>query len=256
MDNIIANYNYISRNGLNVCIDKGIAYQTDMTKSVMYGKDYYYKYVKYENTDIGKKLNAYRLEFVKKWQSKGSILDIGVGSGTFLKAASKYYVNASGYDINPYSILWLNNNNMYFDIYKYDINFNTITFWDSLEHIKDPQIILDKIKIGTRIFISLPIFDDINNVKASKHYRPNEHYYYFDNNGLIKWLRRHSFKLITCSNLEIRAGREDIKTYLFEKTILSKTELDRLKGYEDWYKKEKDNINKDADLILNNKKAT
>jgi tRNA G37 N-methylase Trm5 len=188
-----------------------------MSSSVVYGKEYFLKYVDYEHTAIGKRLNTYRVELVKTWAYDNKIIDIGIGSGSFIKAAGKENINVYGYDINPYSVEWLNKHKKYVDIYKNGINFTGITFWDSLEHIKDPHKILDRINIGTRIFISLPIFDSFDDIEKNKHYRPNEHYYYFDNMGILRWLRRHNIKLVTCSDIETRAGRDGIRTYLFEK---------------------------------------
>ena len=44
------------------------------------------------------------------------MIDIGIGSGIFIKYAQKYNYNISGYDINKYSINWLKKNNIYFNV--------------------------------------------------------------------------------------------------------------------------------------------
>ena len=49
---------------------RGIAYQRKMTNTVPYDEDYFNKYVGYEGTKIGKRLNEGRKDFVNKYHRK------------------------------------------------------------------------------------------------------------------------------------------------------------------------------------------
>lgn len=229
MDPIIKKYKYVQSRDLNICEEKGVAYQINMDKSVKYDFNYFHKYSIYEKTELGKKLNKKRLDAVKKWAENLKIIDIGIGCGTFIKQALKHNLNITGYDINPHSIKWLNDNNIYEYIYKSKEKNACYTFWDSLEHIPEPQKILKKIRTGSYVFISMPIFDSLDDIFKSKHYRPNEHYYYFTSTGLIKWLREYGLQIKQITNFEEKLGRENIKTFFLEKEIKRSKNLRRKK---------------------------
>lgn len=212
MDKVISSYPYIAFDELNYCVDHGVMYQRDMTVSVPYDNNYFEKYIRYENTDIAKKLNEGRTAITEKYCM--SVLDVGIGSGEFIKASS---IRAFGYDINPVAIRWLRENGLYKDPYANLSNVDGLTFWDSLEHIPNPGQLFSVVKPGQYVFISIPIFTDLSWVKRSKHYRPNEHYYYFTTKGLIRWLNDSGFEVVEMSDFETRAGREDILTFVFKK---------------------------------------
>jgi|688.fasta_scaffold17139_14 hypothetical protein len=212
MDPIIARYSSISFDELSWCQNEGIMYQTDMSQSVEYGVDYYEKYVGYESTIIAKKLNEGRTNITSRFCE--SILDIGVGSGEFIKNSK---IKTYGFDINPVAVEWLKKLDLYKDPYLDMPDVDGLTFWDSLEHIPDPNALLCLMQSNQYAFISIPIFDDLQKIKMSKHYRPNEHYYYFTQEGLKKYMEDSGFKFIACEGFEIEAGREDILTFVFRK---------------------------------------
>ena len=93
-----------------------------------------------------------------------------------------------------------------------------LSFWDSLEHIPNPNALLSLMRSGQYAFIALPIFEDLEKVKQSKHYKPNEHYYYFSKDGMIKYMQDSNFTLIEITDDESQAGREGILTFVFLKT--------------------------------------
>jgi hypothetical protein len=76
---------------------------------------------------------------------------------------------------------------------------------------------LQILKKDIYLFVSIPIFYNLNKVKESKHYRPNEHYYYFTSFGLINYMNDMNFKILEIQDFEIQSGREDIKTFVFKK---------------------------------------
>lgn len=223
MDRIIADYNYNKKGKLNYCYDDGVAYQIDMTKSVDYDQSYFKKYLNYEKNEISHNLNSARRDAVKTWMKNLPILDIGIGCGTFIKYMQEIdKSNVYGYDINHTAVEWLKNNGIFYDPYNSDKIRKCLTFWDSLEHISRPSDILDKVEVGMFVFVSIPIFDTLEEIKHNKHYRPDEHYYYFTKAGFLKWMIELNFKLIRFYDFETANGRESIETFLLEKTIDNK----------------------------------
>ena len=213
MDKIIKKYLYKEYEELNWCIEKEVMYQRDMRASVDYDEEYYKKYIGYENTNIAKGINKGRSDITKKYCN--AILDIGIGSGEFIKNST---IKTYGFDINEVAIKWLKDNDIFIDPYRsIPDDIEGLCFWDSMEHIPEPSNLLEKIKKNVYLFVSMPIFYDLFKVKESKHYRPNEHYYYFTSFGLISYMNDLNFKIIEMQDFETQSGREDIKTFVFKK---------------------------------------
>ena len=122
-----------------------------------------------------------------------------------------------GFDINPLAVKWLEEQNIFENPYQNMPNVEGLSFWDSLEHIPNPNALLSLMKKGQYAFISIPILNDLKEVKSNKHYRPNEHYYYFTKKGMVKYMNDSNFELIEIDDFEIKAGREDILTFVFKK---------------------------------------
>jgi SAM-dependent methyltransferase len=198
---------------LSINLEKEFAYQTVVQSVCNYDKDYFEKYVKMENTKIAQNLNIFRTKISQKYCN--SVLDIGIGSGEFIK---KSQIKAYGYDINPYGIKWLKDNNIFLDPYNDDLSqIDGLTFWDSLEHFYDPAELLNIIPNNKIVLISMPTFDQIINIKKSKHYRTNEHLSYFTIKGFIIFLQMLDFKVIEISTEETKSGRESITTFVAKK---------------------------------------
>jgi len=68
------------------------------------------------------------------------------------------------------------------------------------------------------LFVSLPIFRDAEHVLRSKHFRPQEHVWYFSRDGLIYAMKQCGFDLVSESNVETELGREDIGTFAFKRS--------------------------------------
>lgn len=173
---------------------------------------------------IGKRLLNARIKLINQYSSSNSVLlDVGSGSGYLLKNIQikhKY-----GFDVNPESIKWLVEKKLWLDIDKKLPHLDIVCFFDVLEHIKTPQKLIKKLLIQTTIIISIPIFDNMHNIKTSKHYRPDEHYHYFTRKGLISFMKQCGCKLITENNDETLCGREKIMTFVFLKTHNPKTKI-------------------------------
>jgi hypothetical protein len=186
-----------------------------VTKNV-YDDKYFDKYVGYEDTEIGKCLNEFRISLVNRY-TRGRVLDIGVGCGTFIK--DRGAERTFGYDINPKAVNLLKDMKIFYNPYEEDFErdrLEGITFFDSLEHIKYPGRILRKIN-KQFVFVSIPIFRDLEHLLNSKHLRDDEHFYYFTRGSFIKYMGIFGFKSLETSYTEIKCGREDIGTFVFRK---------------------------------------
>ncbi len=176
-----------------------------LSEKLPYDAEYFKKYVEYEDSDIGRSLNNARLMAVLPLIGENkTLVDVGIGSGQFMNAAQ-----CLGYDINPVAVNMLIERGRYFDPFS-----NTVqcaSFWDSLEHIPNISELLAN--VTDYVFTSLPIFDDIQHVRRSKHFRPDEHCWYFTHDGFCKFMNAHGFKVLTHDTVETILGREDIGTY-------------------------------------------
>lgn len=187
-------------------------------KPIEYGKDYFEKYQRYGLTDMGILLNTCRIQLVNKY-TNGNVLDVGIGSGSFLVGRDVFLDKhcTQGYDVNLYGIEFLKHNQAFFDIYVNSYYpFECLTFFDSLEHIVKPSEILKKLS-NQYVIVSIPIFKSVDHVLKSRHYRKDEHYYYFTESALINYMRLLKCELVEVSDFEIQAGREGIYTFVFKK---------------------------------------
>lgn len=177
----------------------------------VYDQAYFDKYRQMRSSKIGSELNKFRVALTKDYLREGeSIIDVGIGDGAFIEALQTATITPYGFDVNPASISWLREKSRYASLY--DRKFDVATFWDSLEHIRDPRYALEQ--VSRVAIISIPIFDDVKHVLRSKHYRPDEHYWYFTERGFIEFLSKEGFQVVRRSNMEIALGREDIGTFV------------------------------------------
>jgi hypothetical protein len=189
---------------------EGIAYQKDMSFEFEYGEKYFETYVGYKDTPMEIRLNKCRNDLVSRHYGNGYMVDIGIGSGAFIRSRPMTH----GKDVNRVAIEWLCKE------HKHCIglnNYPALSFWDVLEHVKQPQEYLDLVRNGAYIFVSIPIFEDLKKIRESKHYRPNEHLYYFTEKGFINWLSWYGFKLLEVNQEETLAGREGITSFAFKR---------------------------------------
>ena len=174
-----------------------------------YDAAYFEKYVGYENSEIGLALNDARVALVNTYCPDGTLVDVGIGSGQFMRRAGCY-----GFDINPTAIEMLNKDGLFIDPYTDAVD--CATFFDSLEHIKDIADILRNIK--HIVCVSIPIYSDLEHARNSKHFRPDEHCWYHLEDGFKRFMKAHGFDVVCQSTIESDLGREDISTYVFKRS--------------------------------------
>lgn len=196
--------------------DWGIGYYP--VRDTHYDDAYFEHFEECAMTDIGKRLNAFRLALTRSLVADSAVLDIGIGAGTFLKA----HGNCWGFDVNPRGLEWLSHRGRLVDPYTDDLSrFKALTFFDSFEHLLEPWTLLDRIK-EQFVVMSLPIFRDCQHVRASKHYKPDEHYWYFTEESLSRFMGYHGFALVSQHDDETRLGREDIQTFVFRRKAMNR----------------------------------
>lgn len=198
----------------------GIAYQTDRENTVPYDAAYWDKYVLYDGTPLSDALNEARratCEFHEAGLHHHRVCDVGIGCGSFLSHMADHGWDVLGMDVNPRAQTWLHTRGWDHDLARQEVNakIGIWTFWDVLEHIPDPTPFWNVMPKGTQVAISMPIYPTLGDVKRSKHYRPDEHYLYFTDEGLIWYMRQHGFAHLWHHTQETAAGREDIGTHLF-----------------------------------------
>jgi len=176
-----------------------------------YNKDYWNEYVRRAGTPMGEELTARRIALVGKWLPVGQIVvDIGIGCGQFVETRGP---GTWGYDVNPHGVRWLLDRDSWWDPWFIEVNYATC--WDSLEHMDRPDLFLQRVTHG--VFVSIPIFRDKLHALQSKHFKPDEHFWYFTRDGLVRWMAAKGFELREENRMEEELGREDIGTFYFER---------------------------------------
>lgn len=199
-------FNLFASNQLNWLPELGIGYYP-VTESP-YDEKYFQKYRAMADTDIGRALNQARLDLVNKYTQE-NVIDVGIGCGTFVESRAKTF----GFDINPKGVEWLNWLNLYINPYEQEVE--NATFWDSLEHIYDVDKILKNVK--GYVFVSLPIFISGKHILVSKHFRKDEHCWYFSHDGFKLFMAMNDFEYVESNWMETTLGRESIGTYVFKR---------------------------------------
>lgn len=140
------------------------------------------------------------------------MVDVGIGSGAFIELRNKSGQRTCGFDVNPIALKWLTDHGVFQDPWQGAM---AASFWDVLEHIPNfPDLIS---KISDWVFVSIPIFEDGEHVLRSKHYRKDEHVWYFTARGLINVFADCGFDLVDMSRIETDIGREDIGSFAFKR---------------------------------------
>lgn len=173
-----------------------------------YDRAYFDRYRALDRTETGRLLTAMRCDLVGRYAScaRGpQLVDVGIGGGAFVLARP----GTAGWDINPAAVAWLEARELLRNPYE---GCDAATCWDSLEHLADPAALLAAVR--HLLFVSLPIFTGPDHVLRSRHFRRDEHVWYWTRDGFIDWLGGQGFAVVEHSTKECLAGREDIHTFV------------------------------------------
>lgn len=199
----------VARAGLEWFVDDDFGFLEAQPRE--YDEAYLIKYLGYAETDLGKKISEFRVAFVDRhW--KGPLIDFGCAAAQFI--ALRGGARTKGYDIIDRVAAALTKLGGWRDPWTWPRP-EAISCWDSLEHLRRPDMLINRV---TRwAFVSVPIFRDAKHARTSKHFRPDEHYWYWTRNSVTEFFRRLGFALREVSFGESALGREDIETFAFER---------------------------------------
>ncbi|WP_249278403.1 methyltransferase domain-containing protein [Bordetella genomosp. 7] len=186
----------------------GMGYYPVKPEDMPYDAEYFAKYRENADTGIGRALTQARMDLVARHYT-GFLLDVGIGCGQFVEARPQTF----GYDVNPAGVAWLRDRGWYQDLYAGTCA--ALSFWDSLEHIQDPGAAVRQAREW--VFVSLPIFDGADHCLRSKHFRKNEHIWYWTHDGIIRWMAAQGFECVESNTVETEIGREGIGSYAFRR---------------------------------------
>lgn len=191
--------------------DRGIGFYPVADPARPYDDAYFAKYISYAATELGIKLDAARIEFVAAFWD-GPVLDVGIGCGSFVATRE----DTVGFDISGRAVEWLRDTGRFADPYSCEPE--AVTFWDSFEHIECPEAIL--CHVLRWVFLSLPIYSGPETVRASRHFRPDEHFWYHTSWGLVRLMSENGFELRGMNWMESQLGRDNIASFAFERRCL------------------------------------
>jgi 2-polyprenyl-3-methyl-5-hydroxy-6-metoxy-1,4-benzoquinol methylase len=130
------------------------------------------------------------MRFVRRFASRGTLLDIGCSTGSFVKAAREGGFDAEGVDISAPAVQC--GQRLGLPLYALDIlrestgkQYDIITLWATLEHLPDPvQHLLrarELLKAGGLLFVSVPNYSGISQRILGKwdRYVGSDHLNYF-----------------------------------------------------------------------------
>lgn len=203
-------YGVRNEDGLTWYPERQMGYYPVRGAGSIYDQSYFEKYCAYAATELGRQITTARVSLVDRYLPRGPLLDVGIGSGAFVEMRQRG-APTFGFDINPAAVAWLMEKELYRDPMQ---PIEAMSFWDSLEHLTEPEQLLANTKWA---FITLPIFTGPDHVLASKHFRRDEHLWYFTRQGLIGWMRAQGFQCREHNTMETLLGREDIHTFVFRR---------------------------------------
>jgi hypothetical protein len=176
-----------------------------------YDLAYWERYEGYDASPLGHRLTGARIEMVNRWWT-GPLIDVGIGAGGFLKARSGF-APTFGADVNPHAIAYLESRGLRRDP-EADNGRIALSFWDCLEHIHEPDAMLAR---ALFVFVSLPLFTGPEHVLRSRHFRRDEHCWYWTREGLLQWFAARGFQCQEHNTAESLLGREDIHSFAFRR---------------------------------------
>lgn len=197
---------------LVVMKDFGVAYCDPAGREVPYDRGYFQEYEERAANDVSDALMEVRHRMViDRWV--GDVVDYGIGAGAFVLHRLGKGFPTLGFDVNPWGVHWLVERDLFWD--PGGERPGAMTFWDVLEHVVDPRPILAKIEKW--VFVSLPLYEDLRDVRSSKHYKPGEHVWYWTHDGLVRFLLEQGFSLVEFNRCEEEVGREGIGSFAFQR---------------------------------------
>jgi ubiquinone/menaquinone biosynthesis C-methylase UbiE len=159
-----------------------------------------------------------RIKKIKEYKSKGNLLDVGCGIGTFLRLAKQEDFEIFGTEISEYASRYIKKK-LRIDVFRADLeeldfppdSFDVLTMWHTLEHLPNPKAALEEInRILKRDGLLVIATPNLNNFITRVLYflakrkklklfstRAKElHLYHFSTHTLASMLKETGFSII------------------------------------------------------------
>lgn len=128
-----------------------------------------------------------------------NLLEIGYGTGDFVKLAAEYGIECYGNDITglptPQNVEYVEDFSGHYDV---------VCMFDVIEHFEDINFIKDL--NAQYIYVSVPNCNSPEDVAyltyAYPHLKPNEHLHHFNSKSLVQHFKANGYKLRALSNIE------------------------------------------------------
>jgi cyclopropane fatty-acyl-phospholipid synthase-like methyltransferase len=160
--------------------------------------------------------------------SESSLFEIGCAYGFFLEVAQTHFKSVSGIDISAdaadYGRNTLKLNTTACDYLDYEIKelADVICMWDTIEHLKNPDMVLEKasqhlVKNGKLAFTT----GDIGSLNAKvrglkwRQIKPPEHLHYFSGKTMERLLNKHGFRIIHFSHCGQYMSLDTVASIMF-----------------------------------------
>lgn len=166
-------------------------------------------------------INYLRMRLIKKYVKSGRVLDIGCGSGIFLKYLDRHTkFELYGQDISEVSLKLLSNENSNICYFNQGLNelvfsdyFSCITMWSVFEHMIEPVEALNEIrrmlKNKGKLILLIPNMDGLQtrlNLKEWFHLDIPRHIYHYNKESILKLLTANGFKIIDINDFSAEHG--------------------------------------------------
>jgi hypothetical protein len=125
-----------------------------------------------------------------------NMVDIGSGNGVFVDCAKKVLGNACGYDLCGPSIS---------EDSLMGTDWDIVVLSDVLEHYDDiSDLFKIKWEYAMLSFPETPLVDSFDELMNWRHFKPNEHIYHLNLQGMREWLANiePSVQIVKCGNFE------------------------------------------------------
>ena len=123
-----------------------------------------------------------------------NVVDIGCGNRCFLNCVTNSFKNVYGYDVAGESI-------SKHDLYT--LEWDLIVLSDVLEHFEDINDLFKmKWKYAFISYPETPVTDSIEELSKWKHFKPDEHLWCLNEEGMKAWLGNNNCNVLGISNFE------------------------------------------------------
>lgn len=205
------------------------------------GRDYATRDLKEEKLKIAaagaREVLNFISEFIEPQHKK--LLDVGANAGMFVKEANNFGFDAKGIEASSEAVNYARNHGIpvsRFKVEDYEPSekFDVVTVFHVLEHVKDPVLVLNKLKkwLNNSGYLAIEV-PNLESHLAKRHgpswkFIALEHIFYFSEKSLLKLLKDHGFEIIAVRKRNFEINYLNIRK-LVQYILGAKIHRERLK---------------------------